>query len=1406
MWLEKCLFIVLLGCVLTRSDAKSSLTFVIDDTGSMGDDIDGVKENTNIVFDSVLRSNESQIDNFILITFNDPDTKVLTTTKDRDTFKNALASIIVDGGGDCPEYSMTGIETALEVSHPNSYIYVFTDASAKDDYKLEKVRNTAVSRQSQIVFLLTGYCIWPIDNYEAYYTLAQATDGKVFHMEKSNVGEVLKYISDTIESKKTKLIEKKLPPGHHNIKYNVDGTVKDTTIALSGNVKEKIDVAVFKPNGTKADTETIMDIPNNKILKVTDPETGIYTAQVDGTGDSTLTITAKTSFDFRHGFSTLKPSSLNATSIRPIAGVESNILIQLETADENIKLKSIEIYDLDGNDIMHFDVQVLDEKTKTYFTRRFIPPSYPFKIAINAQNQRTHEVIKRYSKPIEPQKPELVDAHHKSYTVEILDGDRIIVKNNTPLILACKINGYPKPTVQWKNLESGKEMPSSLSVVEPPYEYVSILDIPIVTNNGTYVCMTNTDGAGVTKNIDVIVENSPEERPVINKDVSKVSVLQGSDVKLTCRLRAGVPMPKIMWTYLVQYSNMFFESDVNSSTIIIKNVNEENAGTYKCTARNTVGADQHKIRLNVEYPPSIKRDYRSVNMREGTSKLLHCFAKGNPKPHIIWTFNDKIVVPDGDHRIYRDHSLKIKASQDNSGNYSCNARNKHGTDIKTIEVNFVVPVSIEIPGRSTFDTRVGRAVQLECRADGYPEPTIEWTFRSTDPEVSPRTLKADITGSVFLRDLKLSDDGFYTCNASNIDGSSNITYQIIVNGPPEIINVEKSMYRAVEGDLVVRIPCKAVGRPKPVITWSLEGLNIAKGTKWYDVEEDGTLVIRNVDIKSRGYHLCKATNKIGADQKYFFVDVSRSPYEDTPTDFVALKQGETRVLNCPLSSDIGSELRWYKDGNVITEGDLIIDAANATHSGLYTCRMSSFAGSRSATVELIVTFAPEFETEPETNIQFEEKSFVELDCSNYAEPPAKTEWYFNGERVDTDSDRHYFQMLHANIGEYTCLVSNKIGSISRKFVIISHECALHMKSDFEGNLPLMEIPYDLSVKTDGDYLYIPKGLVLELTCPVQFTSIDKSRILAKCIKGSNFLVEGEEYKFSDLKCSMKIVPEVKKRGFRCGHANTEIVDVGYRNEDKFMPVYEVCLDKSNNVAIFTKITLRRTLSDIDPKYSDWFDSENDVYNCDWLKLLANLYKWTFGNDTCCFDKRQLVSPKDVMPGLPQLATYSKLNVIPQWSSCNSENWNDLEDRIRSLAKSTDKNLLMWTGQAGQLTLENWSKHDVNITITVGSKELPVPKYLWKVIQDPSSRASLAIVQINIPDLKPEDAKHHVLCTDICPRIPWMQGGSWGNVTRGYTYCCAIREFENVFGYRNKFSVGGDGVLTHVSYISTHSLV
>ncbi|KAF9796159.1 hypothetical protein SFRURICE_010168 [Spodoptera frugiperda] len=127
------------------------------------------------------------------------------------------------------------------------------------------------------------------------------------------------------------------------------------------------------------------------------------------------------------------------------------------------------------------------------------------------------------------------------------------------------------------------------------------------------------------------------------------------------------------------------------------------------------------------------------------------------------------------------------------------------------------------------------------------------------------------------------------------------------------------------------------------------------------------------------------------------------------------------------------------------------------------------------------------------------------------------------------------------------------------------------------------------------------------------------------------------------------------------------------------------------------------------------------------------------------------------------------------------NWDKLEALVRQLAKKAGRDLTVFTGTSNL----NHAKTTTTVDIEINNgrdRHQKIPRYLWKVVQDPVTDSSIAIIQVNIPELTQDEAEKHVLCVDICNNINWMEGPKWDDVDSGYTYCCNMKEFEKFFGY------------------------
>ena len=180
--------------------------------------------------------------------FHDPLVGPVTRTRSPKEFERELHKIKINGGGDCPEMSVYAIREALLLSLDNSFIYVFTDARAKDHFYTDEVLEIIQRKKSQVIFVLTGDCgDRNADGYKAFEKIAAVSSGQVYFFNKQNVKEMVDYLEEAIRAHKVHLLTTKHDDGGTKQRdLPFDSELDEVTISITG---ENRQVKLFDPDG-----------------------------------------------------------------------------------------------------------------------------------------------------------------------------------------------------------------------------------------------------------------------------------------------------------------------------------------------------------------------------------------------------------------------------------------------------------------------------------------------------------------------------------------------------------------------------------------------------------------------------------------------------------------------------------------------------------------------------------------------------------------------------------------------------------------------------------------------------------------------------------------------------------------------------------------------------------------------------------------------------------------------------------------------------------------------------------------------------------------------------------------------------------------------------------------------------
>ncbi|KAK1900406.1 Immunoglobulin superfamily member 10 [Dissostichus eleginoides] len=356
-------------------------------------------------------------------------------------------------------------------------------------------------------------------------------------------------------------------------------------------------------------------------------------------------------------------------------------------------------------------------------------------------------------------------------------------------LIDCNADGDPMPSITWI-------MPDNIFIKAPYFgsrinvHHNGTLEIRNVrpTDTAEFICMARNDGGEAVMVVQLEV-SSILRRPIFKNPFNERVVSRiGKTTVLNCSA-GGYPMPEISWTLPNGTRLTSGHPLVKNGTLVIYNPSKENAGKYRCGAKNFMGYIEKLIILDVGQPYILTRPRGVIRSAAGEPLFIHCLSDGSPRPHIYWTIPGGHILTQpqvsGRFQVLQNGTLIVQDTTiHDQGNYICRARSSAGEAVLAVPVIIIAyPPRITTGPPPSVRGVTGTPIQLNCAAIGIPKPEIIWEL--PDHSVlsaadQGRPMGSELLhpqGTLIIQRPKASDSGTYTCQAKNHLGTdSKVTY------------------------------------------------------------------------------------------------------------------------------------------------------------------------------------------------------------------------------------------------------------------------------------------------------------------------------------------------------------------------------------------------------------------------------------------------------------------------------------------------------------------------------------------------------------------------------------------------------------------------------------------------------
>ncbi|XP_057660494.1 cell adhesion molecule Dscam2 isoform X15 [Diorhabda carinulata] len=600
------------------------------------------------------------------------------------------------------------------------------------------------------------------------------------------------------------------------------------------------------------------------------------------------------------------------------------------------------------------------------------------------------------------------------------------VQPGNSVFMKCIASGNPTPEISWELY--GRRLANSEVYQIGQYvtvngDVVSHLNISAIHTNdgGLYRCVASSKVGSADHSARINVYGLPFVR-----SMEKQAIVAGGTLIVHCPF-AGHPVEAVVWERDGRLLPINRKQKVfPNGTLIIENVERaSDQATYVCVAKNSQGySARGSLEVQVMVLPHITPfSFDGEAANAGDSVQLSCYVNRGDMPlSISWTFNGKIISEVGAVTISPFGTKTSVLNIDNvegfhAGNYTCTVSNKAGVSSYSAELFVKVPPRwILEPTDKAFAQ--GSDAVVECKADGFPKPTVTWKratgvspgdykdFKPNNPDIKVED------GTLTINNIQKTNEGYYLCEAVNGIGSGlSAVILISVQAPPQF-DVKYRNQTSRRGDPAV-LQCEAKGEKPIGIIWNINNKRLEpKGDNRYTIREQilpsgvlSDLSIKRTERGDSAIFTCVATNAFGSDDTNINMIIQEVP--EVPYGLKVLdKSGKTVQLSWVSPYDGNSPIKKFlieykpSKGSWDKNSEKVLIPGDQTEAGIFTLRPATTyhirivaendIGSSDPSDTVTIITAEEAPSGPPTAIRVEAEDQHSL--AVFWKPPLRDHW------------------------------------------------------------------------------------------------------------------------------------------------------------------------------------------------------------------------------------------------------------------------------------------------------------------------------------------------------------------------------------------------------------------------------